>query len=1001
MSVSALLLSNCSNEEIMEQAPAGNVVVSATMESGDAARSNVDDDGYFTWLKGDEIAVYTTNESSRWAKFTLQGEGGSAEGSFSGSMVGDGTETSTCAVYPYNGGQHTLDGNELTFHLPESYDYKEGNTNAPMLALIAKEGSTDFPFKHLGGVLRFKLNNVPAKTTQFVFTTSHQITGNFTVADINADGAEISTPAAPISSQNTVTINMTALEAPANKIFYIPMPVGTYDNMKIELKDGAGNVLNESSTTKPNTISRRTLLRMPTITCTDVQGSIVANASDITSLNKLLSEAGSAEKLSSVTLSGEGVKNITEAITIPETYTNAGDGTPKVLNLTFDDVPATSTQDAIKIEDGNSGASTAEQSKAKVEVAIPAASDEKAPSFDINLPTATVTLAATGESAIYNKVTASTATNTLIIANGVTVKDLIVKGGNVRVNEGGIVSAITRDASNQEVVTIYKEEGATLPDNFDDSAFKVVDAAVAELEEVAQKGGTYTLTTNLVGNFTISATDEVIINLNGHTITNKSGDTFTVNYGSTLTINGTGTVDNVTHQMASIYNNGTVTLNGGAYTRSQENGQSSSDSGNNSFYTILNHGVMTINSTVEVSQNGHFSSTIDNGYYSYNSGKPRDGYVSGTNHQNPSLTINGGTFTGGLNTVKNDDNATLTIKGGTFSNVSQATVQNHHVTKIEGGTFTGTGKYVIDNEGHGGAEVDLGQMTISGGTFDGKIYQGGTGASLTVTGGTFSDPNVLTYLGENANVTVKLKDDTELEKPMIVEKGTATIDLDNHTLTAAATATIKVGKDRITTIAVKDGAKATVKNGTIAGNTNDLWYGVYAYGKADVTLNKVNFSEQVTYAYNGAGTLAATDCTFRGWLSGWHHGATFEGCTFTIGKSWYPAAICYGSTTFTGCKFFKNDVDADIYDNGGAPDNDGYYRCCYVVAQCEPSQAVGFTDCIFIDESNQKTGDITTTDHPFHACGWGDGTAAEYNVTVGGAAVTSHCSDAKASDESK
>lgn len=156
----------------------------------------------------------------------------------------------------------------------------------------------------------------------------------------------------------------------------------------------------------------------------------------------------------------------------------------------------------------------------------------------------------------------------------------------------------------------------------------------------------------MTGDFTISATKEVIINLNGHKITNKSGDTFTVNKDSKLTINGNGTVDNVSHGKTCIYNNGTVILNDGTYIRSKENGQNSESSGGNSYYNILNHGEMTINPNVEISQNGHYSSMIANGYYDYTNTNPRNGYVSGTNHQNPSLIINGGTFAGGLNTIK-------------------------------------------------------------------------------------------------------------------------------------------------------------------------------------------------------------------------------------------------------------------------------------------------------------------------------------------------------------
>lgn len=516
---------------------------------------------------------------------------------------------------------------------------------------------------------------------------------------------------------------------------------------------------------------------------------------------------------------------------------------------------------------------------------------------------------------------------------------------------------------------------------------------------VVEEGGEYTLTTDLTGDFIISATN-VIINLNGHKITNKLGDTFTVNKGSKLTLNGEGTVDNVSDGKACIYNNGTVVLNGGTYTRSKEAANTPSSSGGNSFYNILNHGTMTIQPGVTISSTGAFSSLIDNGYYSYTSENARNGYVNGTNQPNPSLIINGGTFSGGINTIKNDDGANLTIVDGTFSNTTQATVQNNNVAEIRGGVFnpTASASHAVETKAYA-TDYNKGQTTISGGTFMGELYlyngESAHTASFNITGGTFSDPFALAYLGDNADVTVKLNTDTELVKSMIVEKGTATIDLNNHALTANSSATVKINNkdEAVVAVAVKDGAKAMVKNGKIGDSSNKLSYGVFAFGKANVTLDNVSFSEMVIYAYNGAGELAATNCTFKGWLSGWHHGGTFTGCTFTIGKAWYPAAICYGSTTFTNCKFLKNDVDADVYDDGGAPDEDGYYRCSYVVAQCNPSNSIGFTSCKFIDENNAETGGITKDNHPFHACGWGNGTTADYNVTVDGAVVTSQCSD--------
>lgn len=51
------------------------------------------------------------------------------------------------------------------------------------------------------------------------------------------------------------------------------------------------------------------------------------------------------------------------------------------------------------------------------------------------------------------------------------------------------------------------------------------------------------------------------------------------------------------------------------------------------------------------------------------------------------LTITGGVFSGGMNTVKNDDYSVLDIQGGSFSNTAGPTVLNWNVATISGGTF--------------------------------------------------------------------------------------------------------------------------------------------------------------------------------------------------------------------------------------------------------------------------------------------------------------------------
>ena len=287
----------------------------------------------------------------------------------------------------------------------------------------------------------------------------------------------------------------------------------------------------------------------------------------------------------------------------------------------------------------------------------------------------------------------------------------------------------------------------------------------AEMKEL--DAGSYKLTNNVTltdGALTVKSGATVTLDLGTFTLTNKAGEHTIVNNG-TLTITGTGTVDNVSHARAALFNNegATAVLNGGSFTRSQENGKTKEDSGNNSFYTIQNLGTMTINAGVSVTQNGCFSSMVANGYY------------NGTGKTNtPTMIINGGTFSGGLNTVKNDDCGVMTINGGEFKNFAQACVQNHNKLTITNGNFDGSELKaiadstvsVIYNCGCG-ADNDKGMLSISGGTFSGgkeKTYvicdvSTVSEAYTDISGGTFTTGSA-TMIGKTASAKVAISGGT-------------------------------------------------------------------------------------------------------------------------------------------------------------------------------------------------------------------------------------------------
>lgn len=278
----------------------------------------------------------------------------------------------------------------------------------------------------------------------------------------------------------------------------------------------------------------------------------------------------------------------------------------------------------------------------------------------------------------------------------------------------------------------------------------------------AADNATVTLLKDVTEDVTIPAGKTITLDLNGKTLTNVKDHTI-LNNGN-LTIAGTGKVDNISHAKGALYNKGTVVVNGGTFDRSKENGKNKGESGQNSWYTIKNVGTMTINdgAIVQTAGNnaslGKFSSLVSNGYF--NAGD----YTNNKGLDQPILTIDGGTFRGGLNTIKNDDRAKLTINGGTFSNYYQAVVQNHNIAEITGGTFTAASDanaetYGIYNCGCG-AEIDLGTLTVSGGTFTGATYAVADVSSehpiVTISGGQFAGTKAAIVKSSTSKATIAI-----------------------------------------------------------------------------------------------------------------------------------------------------------------------------------------------------------------------------------------------------
>ena len=346
----------------------------------------------------------------------------------------------------------------------------------------------------------------------------------------------------------------------------------------------------------------------------------------------------------------------------------------------------------------------------------------------------------------------------------------------------------------------------------------------------ANTGDTVKLVNNVTENVTIPAAKTITLDLNGMTLTNV--DDHTILNNGNLTIMGTGRVDNISHAKGALYNKGTVVINGGTFDRSRENGMNKGESGQNSWYTIKNVGTMTINdgATVQTAGNnaalGKFSSLVSNGYFNAND------YNTNKGLDQPILTIDGGTFRGGLNTIKNDDRARLTINGGTFSNYYQAVVQNHNIAEITGGTFTAasdanTETYGIYNCGCG-AGIDLGTLTVSGGTFTGATYAvaevSSQNAIVNISGGQFAGTKAAIIKSSTSNATIAISGGKFSSDPSAYVVGNGNTNIVKRDGSEGAYTYTVLAKSGLTSgVYLTDPSGALANNYYVSSTANGVW----------------------------------------------------------------------------------------------------------------------------------------------------------------------------------
>lgn len=822
MATAALTAFSCSQEEFENSGRKGNITVNATFEgAGTDTRTTVNDEYKILWQDTDALGLFCSNAESNYSNTKLEYASGAGQTSatFNGSKPSG--ETAVFSIYPYQQNM-SVSGNTLTMTLPATLTNYNGSSNGPMYAKVTNpDNLSALSFKHMAAMIKLTVNKIPAEATTFKIIASNNIAGTCTVDLTAAD------PILAVTSDESkeITASFTASADIKSRNFYIPLPTGTYSSITAQLTNGSDKVY-FTKTLNDKILGRRDILVVPPLDCVVVEATTPSALSTALADSKNLpQEAPTAATVTDIAVSGSfnTTSGSNDGIAIPVLQNSD-------INLAFNTAPTTSTAAPLTLTDKTNTSIGAPAATAtnSVSLAVPETNaEQEAPSVAITMPSTTVTLAAVGNKATYNEVTATTAQQTLIINAGVTVKKLTVKGGNLKIY--GKVEQLVHDAGDTTIYIIKGTE-ASLPATID-SKF-VVQSDVAVLKAAFANGEDFKLSADadITGqSVSVPAGKSVVLDLNGYTLTADNSAT-----GKIIVLGKMTLKDSSTEKKGKI-------VASQDYTAASYNGSLIEIAGEDASMTMESGNISAVRKTPN--SNGQYGVGVtDGGDFTMTDGKIEAGWfaVAGNGNyktQNSIINITDGELISTADyAVYLPQSGTTTISGGKVYGAAGGVCIQRGTLNVEGTaliTSKGTGSTGNWGDGTGGLDCaainvsgayGIATVNIKGGTLIAEakslITEGTTYTPvINVTGGTFSDPSVLKYMATNATVDIKLLSNINIAKTELAT---------GYILNAAnATANLNLnGHDIINSSETADATPFTqiftVQNGTlnISGNGN-------------------------------------------------------------------------------------------------------------------------------------------------------------------------------------
>ena len=240
LAAALLTFASCSNEEeILNDIQQNDYQrIAAIIEQGATdSRGAIDANNTFSFFDGEVIRIFVDDPDMPSYDYKYDGgffvpidaaipAGTTILGAYYGGTDGEEGD------YPYASG--SLEGNKLDISLPQNTQFLYNPNHNVMLPLWGNLNGNGLYFKHLAGVLRVNMSNLPEDYEVLAVHSSNPMSGDFVVQDITVNEPFMEGTGSGENAEGLMTIQFPATTAnTTDKTLYIPLPVGTYQNIQV------------------------------------------------------------------------------------------------------------------------------------------------------------------------------------------------------------------------------------------------------------------------------------------------------------------------------------------------------------------------------------------------------------------------------------------------------------------------------------------------------------------------------------------------------------------------------------------------------------------------------------------------------------------------------------------------------------------------------------------------------------------------------------------------